>query len=204
MPTEIDLDEVKAGPAESGVLDIILKRWSPRSFADKPVPSSDLVKIFTAASWAASSTNEQPWRFMVGKKGDETYAKIFEALVPFNQGWAGSAPVLILSVGKKLFSKNERPNDYALHDVGAASANLSLQATALGLHTHGMGGVDKAKARELFEIPAAYEVAAVWALGYLGDPEALPKELQEMEKAPRTRNPLNEFVFATWETPAEL
>jgi nitroreductase len=204
MPTEIDLDEVKAGPAESGVLDIILKRWSPRTYADKPVPSGDLVKMFTAASWAASSTNEQPWRFLVGKKGDATYAKIFEALVPFNQGWAGSAPVLILSVAKKTFAKNGRPNGYALHDLGAASATLSLQATALGLHTHGMGGVDKEKARELFGIPEDFEVGAVWAVGYLGDPETLPEQLREMEIAGRERKGLGEFVFAEWETPAEL
>jgi nitroreductase len=200
----IDLDEVKAGPAESGVLDIILKRWSPRSYADKPVSSSDLTKIFTAAAWAASSYNEQPWRFFVGKKGDATYAKILDSLVEFNQAWAKTAPVLILSVGKKTFTQNGQPNPYGLHDTGAASANMSLQATALGLHTHGMGGVDKDRARKNFEIPEAFEVGAAWAMGYVGDPDALPKELQEGEKAPRTRNSLNEFVFAEWEKPAEL
>jgi nitroreductase len=200
----IDLDEVKAGPAESGVLDIILKRWSPRSYADKPVPSADLTKIFTAAAWAASSYNEQPWRFLMGKKGDATYAKILESLVEFNQAWARTAPVLILSAGKKIFTQNAYPNPYGLHDTGAASANLSLQATALGLHTHGMGGVDKEKARKLFEIPEEFEVGAAWALGYLGDPEALPQAYQEQEKAVRTRKGLEEFVFSAWEKAAEL
>jgi nitroreductase len=200
----IDLDEVKAGPAETGVLDIILKRWSPRSYADKPVPSADLTKIFTAAAWAASSYNEQPWRFLVGKKGDETYAKIFESLVEFNQAWAKTAPVLILSAGKKIFTNNAYPNPYALHDTGAASANFSLQATALGLHTHGMGGVDKEKARKLFEIPEEFEVGAAWALGYLGEPDALPEAYREQEKAARTRKPLTEFVFSAWEKPASL
>jgi nitroreductase len=200
----IDLDEVKAGPEESGVLDIILKRWSPRSYADKPVPSADLTKIFTAAAWAASSFNEQPWRFLVGKKGDETYAKILDSLVEFNQAWAQTAPVLILSVGKKTFTQNGQPNPYGLHDTGAASATMSLQATALGLHTHGMGGVDKDRARKNFEIPEGFEVGAAWALGYLGDPDALPEAYQEMEKAARTRKPLEEFVFRAWEKPAEL
>lgn len=199
-----NLEALKHGPAESGVEEIILKRWSPRSYADKPVSGEDLKKIFTAASWAASSYNEQPWRFFAGKKGDATYAKIMDSLLEFNQNWAKTAPVLILSVGKKTFTQNDQPNAYALHDTGAASANLSLQATALGLHTHGMAGLDKDKARANFGIPEGFEIGAVWALGYLGDPEVLPAQLKEMEVAPRKRMPLNEFVFAEWQKPAEL
>jgi nitroreductase len=199
-----NLEALKRGPAESGVEDIILKRWSPRSFADKPVSSEDLTKIFTAASWAASSYNEQPWRFFVGKKGDATYAKILDSLIEFNQGWAKSAPVLILSVAKKTFTQNNQPNAYALHDTGAASANLVLEAIALGLHTHGMAGLDKDKARASFDIPDAFEIGAAWALGYLGDPEALPEPMKEMELAPRQRNPLTDFVFEAWQKPATL
>jgi nitroreductase len=199
-----DLDALKYGPIESGVVDLIIKRWSPRSYADKPVSSADLTKIFTAAAWAASSYNEQPWRFLVGKKGDETYAKILDSLIEFNQAWAKTAPVLILSVGKKTFSQNGSPNAYGLHDTGAASANLSLQATALGMHTHGMGGVEKDKARTNFAIPEDFEVGAAWALGYLGDPEVLPEAYQEMEKAARTRKPLADFVFSEWDKAATL
>jgi nitroreductase len=199
-----DLETLKHGPASTGVEEIILKRWSPRSFADKPVASDLLTKIFTAASWAASSYNEQPWRFLVGKKGDETYTKIFDSLIEFNQNWAKSAPVLILSVAKKTFTQSGQPNGYALHDTGAASATFSLEATALGLHTHGMAGFDKDKARASFGIPEDFELGAVWALGYLGDPNALPDQMQQMEIAPRTRKPLPEIVFSAWDTPASL
>jgi nitroreductase len=199
-----NLETLKHGPADSGVEDIILKRWSPRSFADKPVSGEDLTRIFTAASWAASSSNEQPWRFFVGKKGDSTYTKIFDALVEFNQLWAKTAPVLILSVGKKTFTKDGKPNAYALHDTGAASANMVLEAIALGLHTHGMAGFDQDKMRATLDVPEAFEIGAVWALGYLGDPEALPGSMKEMELAPRKRNPLSEFVFEAWQKPATL
>jgi nitroreductase len=199
-----ELEALKHGPAETGVNELILKRWSPRSFADKPVSPADLVKIFTAAAWAASSSNEQPWRFLVGRKRDPTYEQIFSALVPGNQAWAGSAPVLILSAARKTFTHSGKPNGFALHDTGAASATLSLQATALGLHTHGMAGLDREKARAIFQIPDDFEVGAAWALGYLGDPEALSAELKARETALRTRKPLAEFVFSAWEQAASL
>jgi len=199
-----DLETLKHGPAETGIEELLLKRWSPRAFADKPVSSADLKKIFHAAAWAASSYNEQPWRFIVGKKGDETYAKIFDCLVLMNQGWASSAPVLVISAGKKTFTQNGQPNSYALHDTGAASATLSLEATALGLHTHGMGGFDKDKARETFNIPEDFEVGAAWAIGYLGDPSILPDQMKTMETAPRSRKPIEQFVFSAWDKPATL
>jgi nitroreductase len=199
-----DLESLKYGPADTGVEDLILKRWSPRSFAGKPVSSEDLTKIFTAASWAASSSNEQPWRFFVGKKGDATYEKIFATLVQFNQDWASTAPVLVLSIAKKTFTKNHQPNAWNLHDTGAASANMILEAAALGLHSHGMAGYDKDKARASFSIPDDYDLGAVWTIGYLGDPDALPDHLKAMEKAPRTRKPLAEFVLEAWDSPATL
>lgn len=198
-----NLEALKRAPAELGLNEVIAGRWSPRAYSDKHVSTEDLVKIFTAASWAASSSNEQPWRFLFGRKGDDAYAKILDALVDGNKVWAGSAPVLLLSVGKAVFP-NGSPNPYALHDTGAASATMSLQATALGLHTHGMGGFDREKARGHFRIPAGYEIGACWALGYLGDPETLSDALRDRELAPRTRKPLTEFVFSAWDLPASL
>jgi nitroreductase len=202
--TQQNLEKLKHAPAETGVHTVIAQRWSPRAFADKPVSSEDLKKIFEAARWAASSFNEQPWRFIVGRKGDPTYKKIFDILVEFNQGWAKSAPVLILSAAKKTFSHNGSPNGYGVHDTGAATATLSLQATSLGLHTHGMAGFDKEKAREAFAIPEDFDIGAVTALGYLGDAETLPDGLKTQETSARTRKPLGEVVFSDWEQPAKL
>jgi nitroreductase len=198
------VEALKHAPAVPGVVDLLLKRWSPRAFADKAVSSEDLKKIFEAARWAASSYNEQPWRFFVGRRGDATYQKIFDALVEFNQGWAKSAPVLILSVASKKFAHNGHPNLYALHDTGAATANIALQATALGLHTHSMAGFDHDKARKNFHVPDDFEIGAVTALGYFGDPEALPEQMRNTEVAPRQRKGLSEFVFSEWEKAASL
>ena len=198
------LEKLKQAPATPGVIEPILKRWSPRAYSDKTVSPESLKEVFEAARWAASSSNEQPWRFLVGHRGDETYKKIFDSLVEFNQTWAKSAPVLILSAGKKTFTKNGDANHYSLHDVGAATAYLGLQATALGFHTHSMGGFDMAKARTLFNIPDDFEIGSVTALGYLGDPDTLPEKMKQMELAPRQRKPLGEIVFSEWEKPLKF
>lgn len=198
------IEELKHAPATSGIEDIFLRRWSPRAFTDKEVSSDDLKKVFEAARWAASSYNEQPWRFFVGRRGDATYRKIFDTLVEFNQGWAKSAPVLILSVGSKKFQQSGKPNSYALHDTGAATAYLALQATALGLHAHSMAGFDHDKARQTFNVPEDFEIGAVTALGYFGNLEALPEGVLAAEESPRQRRPLHEFVFSEWEKAATL
>jgi nitroreductase len=202
--TPQEIETLKQAPAVTGILDPILHRWSPRGFAERDVSREDLKKVFEAARWAASSYNEQPWRFFVGRRGDATYARIFDSLVPQNQAWAKHAPVLILSVAKKHFSHSGDPNLHAWHDVGQATATLSLQATSLGMHTHSMAGFDHRKAQEALQIPAEYETVAVTALGYLGDAEKLPDALRKMEESPRQRKELKDVVFAEWEQAAAL
>jgi len=201
MAEPTPLDQLKRGVTDSPVEDLILRRWSPRAFADKQISQTDLATMFTAAAWAASSFNEQPWRFVVGRKGDETWTKIFNSLVSPNQQWTGSAPVLFATFAKKTFSHNKSPNSVAQHDVGAACANLALQATALGLHAHGMAGFDRAALAAAFGVPQEFDPVACWAVGHLGDPQSLPEQFQKMEGQPRQRKPLSEFVFSSWEKP---
>ena len=198
------LETLKHGTPEAPVLDLILNRWSPRSFTDKAISDADLKSIFAAAAWAPNSYNEQPWRFLVGRKGEETYTKIFNALAPPNQSWAKSAPVLYCSFGKKTFTANGQPNGYGLHDTGAASTLIALQAMSLGIHSHGMGGFDKETLRAEFGVPSDFEAGACWALGYLGDPEHTPENFRAMETAPRSRKKLAEYVFSDWEKPASF
>ncbi len=198
------LDTLKAGPTDTGVHELLLKRWSPRAFSNQEIAPEELRKIFTAASWAASSYNEQPWRFLVGSKGDSTYARIFNTLIDFNKAWAGAAPVLILTIAKKTMTKDGSENGHALHDTGAASVNMCLQASTQGLYVHGMAGFDKTKTSESFNLPSDYVPVTVWAMGYLGDAGTLPDFLQPSETAFRERKPLSELVFTEWEKPAAM
>ncbi|MBC8102297.1 MAG: nitroreductase family protein [Cytophagales bacterium] len=190
----------KPAETELEIHELLKQRWSPLAFAETPVTPATLRRLFEAARWTPSSYNEQPWRFIVGtKEGDpETYGKIRDTLVPSNQSWAQTAPVLILGVARTTFSHNDAPNSAALYDLGQAVANLTLQASELDLLIHQMGGYDRDGARAAFEIPDTYALAAVLALGYEGDPSRLADEkLQARHSEPvRPRRPLPEIVLS--------
>jgi nitroreductase len=187
----------KPAPSDFPVHELIRGRWSPRAFAEKPVPQDVLRSIFEAARWAPSSNNEQPWAYIVATKDDqENFDKMLSVLVEFNAQWARSAPVLALAVAKLTFGKNNSPNRNAQYDTGAASALLSVEATARGLAVHQMAGFDAEKARQVFAIPPGWEPIAALAIGYPGDPASLPSPLKDRELAPRTRKPIAEFVMA--------
>lgn len=177
--------------------EILRERWSPRAFDPKPVEPEKLRSLFEAARWAPSSFNAQPWYFIVATKQDATnFDKLLESFVEGNRAWARNAPVVALSVAALNFEHNGAPNRHALHDVGQASANLALQAAALGLQIHQMAGILPEKARELFSIPEGYEAVAGIALGYPGNPESLPENMRQREVSPRVRKPLASFVFS--------
>jgi len=187
----------KPAPSDFPVHELIRGRWSPRAFADKPVPQSTLRSIFEAARWAPSSNNEQPWAYLVAAKEDhDSFEKVLSVLVEFNATWAKGAPVLAIAVAELAFAKNNAPNRNAQYDTGAATALLCVEATAHGLSVHQMAGFDPEKARQVFGIPAEWEAIAALAIGYPGDPASLPQPLKDREMAPRTRKPISEFVMA--------
>lgn len=171
-------------------------RWSPRSFTDQKVGKESLQRIFEAARWTPSSSNDQPWRFIVGTKGDKTWEKIMETLVDFNQKWAKLAPVLALSIGKKISDKNGRPSKTFIYDVGQSVAHITFQAMQEGLFVHQMGGFSAQKATDLFNIPDDYQVITAFAIGHKGAPDLLEENFAEMEKSERERHPASDFVFS--------
>ena len=186
-------------PADNAhpIHDLLKRRWSPRAFSDKPVEPETLRSLWEAARWAPSCFNEQPWYFLVATKRDGAeYDRLLACLNEGNSAWAGRAPVLMVSVARTAFQDDGEPNRHALHDVGQAVANLTLQATALGLFVHQMAGFSPEKVRQAFAVPEGFEPVAAIALGYPGDPTVLPEKLRQRELAPRSRKPLEDFVFS--------
>jgi nitroreductase len=186
--------------------ELLMKRWSPYAFADRPVSNDDLCSLFEAARWAASSYNEQPWRYIVATKASpKDYERLLSCLVEPNQAWAQAAPVLALGCTSLNFTRNGKPNAAAIHDLGLASASLTLEASARGLHVHQMIGILPDKARELYRIPEGVQPLTGLAIGYAAEPSALPEKYRDRDLAVRTRKPLAEIVFSgEWGSASDL
>lgn len=175
---------------------LIKKRFSPRAFAKKIIDAENIELLFRAAGKAPSAMNEQPWYFIYAtKESKNEYEKLFSLLNSWNQKWAQSAPVLILAIAKMTYNYKNKPNDYAIYDLGQAVSYLTFQATELDLYVHQIGGFDSDKAIETLKIPKDFKPITMMALGYQGDLSRIPISYHEAEKEKRTRKSINSFVF---------
>lgn len=177
---------------------LIKNRWSPRAFDNKAVEEEKIITIVEAGRWAPSAYNEQPWRFLIGKSGDENYLKIFDSLVEWNQKWVKNVPLLILNIAKKKFSHNNKINETSLYDLGQSVAFMVLEAENQGLKCHQMSGFEHEKIKAAFEISENYEPVSITAIGYQGNISTLPKEYVSLEENERKRKPLKELLFDTY------
>ena len=197
---------IKQAATDHAILQILSNRWSPYGFEDRPVAEDDLCALFEAARWAASSYNEQPWNYLVATRNNSSeFERLLSCLVEANRAWAKAAPVLVLGVVSLRFAKNDQDNRAAVHDLGLASGNLVVEATARGLSVHQMIGILPDQARKIYQIPEHYEAWTAMAIGYKANPATLPEALKARDLTPRQRKPLNEFVFTgLWKQPSAL
>lgn len=191
----MSIDRIGIGAA---IDPLLIRRWSPRAFAaDRTIERHQLEPLLEAARWAPSCFNEQPWRYLVCVRDEDPAAwnDALDCLVPGNRKWARNAPVLMASLAHGEFAKNGKANRWARHDTGAASMALVLQAAALGLVAHQMGGFDGEKLRATFAIPSHLEPLAMIAVGHPGSPDVLEPDTRARELEPRTRREIDRTVF---------
>jgi nitroreductase len=180
--------------------DAIAARWSPRAFdPDAVVTHTQITALLEAARWAPTWGNRQPVRFMVGLRGDDTFAALTGVLKRGNR-YAHQAGALILLVADE--GPDEKTALYAAVDTGSAMANIAVEAVSRSLVVHPMAGFDADAARAAFAIPVEARPLVVVAVGSLGDYTAAPPDIVERDSLPRERLPLTDVAFAVrWGNP---
>ncbi|HTL88457.1 MAG TPA: nitroreductase family protein [Leptolyngbya sp.] len=187
----------KKAATDYPIHELLADRWSPYAFESRPVSQADLCSLFEAARWSASSYNEQPWSYLVAtQEQPDQFQQVLSCLDEANQVWAKDASVLALGIASLKFKLNDKDNRAAVHDLGAASSNLAIEAAARGIYVHQMIGILPDQARKLFHIPENFEAWTGLAIGYRGDPALLPDALKQRDLSPRQRKPLEQFVFS--------
>jgi nitroreductase len=174
---------------------LLAERWSPRGFDQAhEIGDDSLTALLEAARWAPSAQNSQPWRFLVTRRGDEAHGRLFAALAPGNQAWAGAASALVL-VAARTVGDDGRPQPWALYDTGQAVAALVTQAQADGLAVHQMGGFDTAAVRAGFGLGDDLTPVVIVAIGCLDSARDLPEAIAVRETAPRARRPIGDLLL---------
>lgn len=170
-------------------------RSSPRSFdTSHSLGDDELASLLEAARWAPSSMNHQPWRFAVARRGSTLHAQVLDTLKPGNAAWAHTASALVVAIAER--TRDGRPIGTADYDLGLSVMQMTVQAHALGLHVHQMGGFDHESASRTLGLEPGLAPVVVVAVGRRDLPERLSQELRAREIAPRTRRELAETLLA--------
>jgi nitroreductase len=196
------MDE-KTAVSSVALADLIAHRWSPRAFdRARPLAREQILALVEAARWAPSCYGDEPWRYLIWERqrDEGSWQRAFGCLGESNRKWVVNAPVLMASVASGAFDHDGKPNRWAQHDTGAASMSIALEAVALGLVVHQMGGFDADQLRREFAIPQSYTPMAMIAIGYQADADILEGDYRARELAPRRRKPIEtRFFEGTWE-----
>lgn len=187
----------KKAPTDLEVHPLIANRWSPRAFrSDAKISDGDMQLILEAGRLAPSAFNEQPWRYFVGKHGDETFQQILNGLGEFNQKWAKNSSALLLVCGTKQRANGDAHPSFQ-YDLGLSVAQATFQAHHLGYVSHQMTGFNHDIMCKTFDLTTLEPVVVV-AIGKQGDSDSLPEQMAEREKLVSTRKSMQEIVLKGW------
>ena len=177
------------------ILPVLAKRWSPRSLdASYEISDQDLLSIVEAGRWAPSAMNVQPWRFSVAKRGSELFGKIASHLGGFNASWSPKSSAYVV-VSAFTNGDSGQPGTTSQFDSGISAGHILIQAEALGLHGHVMGGIDHVALHTELGYPENLAVLVVIAIGKGAPAELLEGGAYDREVAMRSRLPLDEIVL---------
>lgn len=160
--------------------DIVLQRYSCRSYLDKPVEEEKLAYIEECMRMAPSAVNRQPWKFRI-VRSEEGRQKLQSC---YSRPWFNEAPLYVLASvlhDEEWVRADDKPHGNI--DVAIAVEHLCLAATDQGLATCWVCNFDASLCHELFQMPDTEEPAVIIPIGYAataGPTPRIRKEPQEI------------------------
>ncbi|MEX0428557.1 nitroreductase family protein [Nocardioides sp. DS6] len=186
-------------PGAEDLTDHLRDRWSVSVFDDSHELTTDEVRrLLTAAQWAPSAGNSQPWSFLVATRGSVAHDVLVKHLSRGNSGWVPRASAVFITlaqVAEDPEGNGPKWPTYSYYDLGQAAAHLTVQAAAMGLASHQFAGFDHDAVAADLDVPAWWQVMTGIAVGVRGNPADVDPRDAEREDRERTRRPLSQIAF---------
>jgi len=192
------------------LLDIEKKRYTVRSFDSKPLEEEKLNKILEAGRWAPTAVNAQPQRIVILNTQEnlqkvkefctfgfrKEYKELAEESADEAHGrsvyYYGAPVVLLICYDRDACWKHpETGESSGLTDANIVAVHMMLEAASIDVGSAWISYFDRDKARELLQIPDAWEMTSLLYLGYPSE------ETRQKHKAGK-RKELSETCFV-WE-----
>ena len=147
-------------------LQTIFRRRSIRKFTEQPVDNQTLTLLLKAAMSAPTASNSQPWEFIA-----ITEPEILDRIRGTLHFARYNAPAAIVVCGNPSIANNSSGKRYWDQDCSAATENILIAATSLGLGTvwigiHPLPSIIKPM-RDVLEVP---EHVTPLSMVYIGHP----------------------------------
>lgn len=173
--------------------EIFIKRHSGTNFEPMELTEDHYEALIQSARWTPSSYNDQPWNFIFCDRcrNPEAFAKVMDSI--YGQDWVENVQLFVITIARHNFLYNQKENEWALYDTGAAALSMSLQASEMGLMAHQIGGFDREEIQNEFNLPDGFEPITLIAIGYENTAH------DSSDEEPRTRYPIeNNFFSGEW------
>ena len=155
----------------------IFDRTSVRKYTDEKVSPEQIELLLKAAMAAPSARNVQPWEFLVVQE-KSTLIKMAE-FIAAGQMLKGAAAAIVVCADTAKEFETLKGKNYWIQDCSAATQNIMLEATELGLGSVWLGTFPKEEViiplKELFNLPENIMPVTVISIGY-PDGEVHPKD----------------------------
>jgi nitroreductase len=138
-----------------------------RAFTREEITREEVERLIDAARWAPSAGNIQPWEFIVVRRPE---IKRRLSIAALRQTFIEEAPVVIVVCANQIRSGRgygaRGVNLYCLQDTAAATQNIHLAATALGLATCWVGAFKEEEAKKTLNLPEGVRPVVIIPVGH--------------------------------------